>query len=388
MRLSSLLALSLLLFPTAVITQGRPGEDFVRWRNAVLAHQPGTLSATTRALGDWPWNRLNPVIVELKLRGTSDDLLRAAALYLDLAIEVPLDRRPAYPTRGGGVFSRDGRPLTTHRLDSQVWTARSLVRAALTRAGSGERERRLAHDWFRAVTAMFAQRLNFADLQPHLADALTSMPDDPAVLFDAGCAAETMASPLIQATLGWREPESTLSSRLPGPPPSGIAAANRPRAFLAAAERHYRAALAGAPHDREPRIRLGRVLADVGRSTEALEQLQAALEGDSSQTLRYYNFLFLGDVLTDLRRLDDARAAFERAAALYPRAESPRLGISRIESERGDLRAARRALGLLLAPPAEQSSYDDPRWQYQRCSGRDAPAVYSAYVSRFRKELQ
>ena len=151
MRLAALIALFLVLHPAAA-PQRRAGEDFAVWRAAVLAHQPGTLSAATRALGEWPWSRLEPVVEELRVRGTSDDLLRAAALYLDLAIEVPLAERPVYPTRGGAVFSRDGRPLTTHRLDSQIWTARTLVGQAITRAGSREQERKLAHSWFRTVT--------------------------------------------------------------------------------------------------------------------------------------------------------------------------------------------------------------------------------------------
>lgn len=388
MRRAALIVLSFVLYPATAVPQGRPEEDFVRWRTAVHAHQPGTLPATTRALGEWPWNRLGPVVDQLKLRGTSHDLLRAAALYLDLAVEVPLDQRPVYPTRGGGVYSRDGRPMAAHRLDSQIWTARQLVILAISRSGSGDNERRLAQQWFRTVTAMFAQRLNLADLQPHLADVLKYMPDDPDALFDAGCAAETLASPLIQATLVWRAPESTLSSRLPSQPPSGIAPANRPAAFRATAEKHYRAALARAPHDREARVRLGRVLADLGRNPEALAELQAASGQEGSRMVHYYNVLFLGDVLTDLGRLDEARPAFEAAAALYPGADSPRLGISRIESERGDMRSARRALGPLTRTSPDTPLDDDPRWQYNRCSGRDAHGVYSAYVDSFRKELQ
>lgn len=388
MRLAALIALSLLLHPAAA-PQRRAGADFAAWRATVLAHQPGTLPAATRALGEWPWDRLEPVVDELRVRGTSGDLLRAAALYLDLALEVPLAERPVYPTRGGAVFSRDGRPLTTHRLDSQVWTARTLVGMAITRAGSGEQERRLAHSWFRAVTAVFAQRLNLADLQPHLAEVLKYMPEDPGALFDAGCAAETLASPLIQATLGWREPESTLSSRLPGRPPSGIAAANRPAALLATAEKHYRAVLRQDPSDREARVRLGRVLADLGRNDDALAELQAAATvTGGARIVQYYNWLFLGDVLTDLGRLDDAHAEFERAAALYPHAGSPGLGISRVLSERGDMPGARRALGGVISLSSDTAIDDDPRWQYNRCLGRDAHAVYTAYVDRFRNELR
>lgn len=382
------IALSLVLSAAADASQDRPDEDLVRWRTAVLAHQPGTISSTSRAVGEWSWNRLDPVIDELRVRGTSRDLLRAAALYLDLALEVPLERRPVYPTRGGAIYSRDGRPLAAHRLDSQVWTARSLVILAITRAGSGEKERTLAHSWFRTVTAMFAQRLNFADLQPHLGDALKYMPGDPGLLFDAGCAAETLASPLIQATFTADQRQSTLTSRLPSQTSTGIIAATRPAAFLATAEKHYRAALARNPHHRETRVRLGRVLAELGRTPEALAELRAAAAEDSPRMVQYYTWLFTGDVLTDLHRLDEALPAFQRAAALYPQAGSPRLGMSRVLLERGEMAAARHALGQLSAPSPDTSLDDDPRWQYNRCSGRDAHAVYAAYVERFRKELR
>lgn len=387
MRLSSLLAASLVLVTAAAAAQARSGDDFGRWRAAVLAHQPGTLSTSSRALGDWPWDRLQPVMGELRLRGTSQDLLRGAALYFDLAIEVPLAQRPVYPTRGNAVYSRDGRPLSTHRLDSQIWTARTLVVRAMSRADVGEHERRLARSWFRAVTAAFAQRLNFADLQPHLADALTHLPNDPGVLFDAGCAAEALASPLIQATFMAGLQQSTLGSRLLTQPDAARAVANRPASFLATAERHYRAALTQDPRNREARVRLGRVLANLQRHAQALAELQSAADQTGPPVVQYYNWLFLGDILAKAGRLDEALSAFAQAAALYPRADAPRLGSSRVHSERGDMAAARHALGGFIGTTPDAIGAD-PRWHYDRCSGRDARALYAAYVDDFRKELQ
>jgi tetratricopeptide (TPR) repeat protein len=388
MRLAPLLAACLVLVPATAVPQTRFDPDFARWRAAVQAHQPGTLTASTRTLGDWPWDRLGPVVDELKVRGTVDDLFRGAALYLDLAIEVPLAERPVYPARGGAVYSRDGRPVSTHRLDSQIWTARALVVRALGRAGSGERERTLARSWFRAVTAIFAQRLNFADLQPHLAEALKHLPDEPGVLFDAGCAAETLASPLIQATLTAGQQPSTLGTRLPSAPGAAQAAGTRPASFLATAEKHYRAALAVSPGDRETRVRLGRVLANLRRPVQALAELQAAGKASGSPIVQYFNWLFLGDVLTDLGRPGDALTAFSEAAALYPDSDAARLGVSRVHSERGDPAAARRALGRFAGATPGADIGADPRWQYNRCLGRDAHAVYSAYVEQFRKEFR
>jgi cytochrome c-type biogenesis protein CcmH/NrfG len=387
MRVTALLTLALVLLPDAAASQSRTDADVARWRAAVRAHQPGTLPASTRALGEWSWDRLGPVMDELRLRGTVHDLLRGAALYLDLAIEVPLAQRPVYPTRGGAVYSQDGRPLSTHRLDSQIWTARTLVVRAMSRAGTGETERGLARRWFRTVAAVFAQRLNFADLQPHLSEALTHLPEDPGLLFDAGCAAEILASPLIQATLMSGLPQSTAGRRLQTPA-AELAHTNRPAAFLATAEKHYRAALMRDPRDLESRVRLGRVLAELQRHGQAVAELQAAARLHGPPILQYYTALFLGDVLTDLGQLDDALAAFERAAALFPDADSPRLGISRVHSERGDAAAARRALGTSLDTTPSAAIGADPRWQYNRCSGRDAHAAYAAYVEQFRKELQ
>jgi tetratricopeptide (TPR) repeat protein len=368
--------------PAATAQTPPEDADLQRWTNAVLAHQPGMLMTSTREIGEWPWERLKPVVERLRSRGTAAGLLKGAGMYLDIAVNAPLDQRPVYPTKGRGVFSRDGRPLGLHELDSQIWWGRALVAMALDRPGSGERERELAVIWYRAVTAFLARRLNFADLHPHIEESVKRIPDHPGIQFDAGCAAETRASPIIQATIQSGLPQiATSDGSRSGRIPAGSGMAK----LLAEAEQRYRAALRMAPDGHETRVRLGRVLALTGRTGESVSELEAAAVKASDPVVEYYNWLFLGDVLTDLRRYDEAEQALQRASALFDAAGSPELGLSRIHSERGDLRAARAAVEHLVELRPNTAIAGDPRWHYDRCAGRDTARAYDLYVARFRQ---
>ena len=371
----ALAALTLALSGVATTAAQTPEErtDLSRWTTAVLAHQPGTISGTTREIGAWEWSRLKPVIDQVRARGTPKVLLEGAAMYLDLAVQIARDKRPVYPTSGLGVFATDGRPLGTHGLDSQIWWGRVLVIAALDRDRRNAHQRELALSWFRTVTAVLSQRLNFADLYPHLADAMKHLGDDSGVLFDAGCAAETLASPLLQASIRSRLPQRSTA-------PNGALT------FLRDAEKKYRAARQALPDDRETHVRLGRVLSLLGRYDEALSELQSAARLRSDTIVDYFNWLFLGDVLTDTRHFDEAVAAFERARSLYPDAGAPQLGISHVHSEEGNLTAARAALAPLIRTWPEAAGGTDPRWHYDRCNGRNSQSMYQQFIERFKQE--
>jgi tetratricopeptide (TPR) repeat protein len=377
-------ALTLALFGVATVAAQPAGErtDLTRWTAAVLAYQPGPISETTRDIGAWEWSRLKPVIEQVRSRGTAKVLLKGAAMYLDLAVQVTRDNRPIYPTSGLGVFAKDGRPLGTHGLDSQIWWGRVLVITALSRHDASEQQRELAVTWFRTVTAVLSQRLNFADLYAHLADAGKYLADDPGLLFDAGCAAETLASPLLQATIRSRLPRSSNGEDSFG----GLTAPSNSAAFLRDAEKDYRAARRALPDHRETQVRLGRVLSLLGRYDEALSELQSAGRLHSDTIVDYFNWLFLGDVLTHTRRFDDAVAAFERARSLYPDAGAPLLGISHVHSEEGNLTAARAALAPLIRTWPEAAGGTDPRWHYDRCNGRNSHSVYQRFIERFKQE--
>jgi tetratricopeptide (TPR) repeat protein len=79
------------------------------------------------------------------------------------------------------------------------------------------------------------------------------------------------------------EPRAALGAgaagRGSGTPPPDAAAALRAEA-VRQAERHFRAALAAEPGNTDARVNLGKLLADSGRTAEAMEHYRAALAGD------------------------------------------------------------------------------------------------------------
>ena len=65
------------------------------------------------------------------------------------------------------------------------------------------------------------------------------------------------------------------------------------------------------------------------------------------------------------------RAAYQRAAALYPMSQAPHLALSLLAREAGERQTAQFALGnFLFAPTPDRVRYD-PWWVYFWGSGRD-----------------
>jgi tetratricopeptide (TPR) repeat protein len=201
--------------------------------------------------------------------------------------------------------------------------------------------------------------------------AVELFPHDAEVLFLAGSLHETFASPRMQRL--------ARSLRLPAGVTHGIGSEE---AELRQAEQRLRRAVESRPAFTEARIRLGRVLHLRGRPEPAVRELERALAGLSAGRARgaddgllaYYAEMFLGAAQEARGRLDRARSAYTRAAALYPDAPSPRLALSRLALSANDRTAALEALGQALRPPAEGEARDDPLWRYHVVQGREADA--------------
>jgi hypothetical protein len=80
--------------------------------------------------------------------------------------------------------------------------------------------------------------------------------------------------------------------------------------------------------------------------------------------LLYWALLFLGKQDEMLGNRDRARLSYERASALFPRAQSPRLALSQLARRTGDRRAAQRQLAALAGLPADEQQREDPWWDY------------------------
>ena len=97
----------------------------------------------------------------------------------------------------------------------------------------------------------------------------------------------------------------------------------------------------------------------------------------------YFAQLFLGAASEAANRRDDARRAYERAAALAPEAQSPRLSLSQLAARAGDRRAAMRALEPMLEQPSGVDDRSDPWWAYATSQGR----AFDALMIEARKRL-
>jgi tetratricopeptide (TPR) repeat protein len=84
----------------------------------------------------------------------------------------------------------------------------------------------------------------------------------------------------------------------------------------------------------------------------------------------YYAALFLGREEEALGRLDAAQAAYERAASLYPGAQSAHLALSQLAWRRPDRTAALHAVRDALSSTAE-----DPWWTYALVHAHHADAL-------------
>lgn len=216
-------------------------------------------------------------------------------------------------------------------------------------------------DWYRASTAALLRELHLH--RDHLEDALRLFPDDAVLLMLGGSLHEGLASARVQ--------EFVKSAIVPK---GVVLRVGSPRTELGRAESLLRRAVAIDPRAAEARVRLGRVLSLQEKHADALNELRR-LDAAAPPLLQYFGSLFAGEAAEALGRADEARAAYERAATLYPRAHAPRFALSQLATSTGDAVPASKALEPVLSASQDPVLADDPFWTYLNAAGRDADAL-------------
>jgi hypothetical protein len=306
----------------------------------------------TLALKEIPRRNETGVQRQDRARVSQNRLLkRGAVLHGDIAMlaepqSAPADRRPD-PSGSIRVQFMDGRRVGTDYIPSHWQTARTLLDAVPVPSRD-----EMVNLWYRATNAQL--QATFQINPTHNRRALELFPDDADLLFFAGCYHEVMATSQVQ----------NVSRALPQEM-TGVIGSERSE--LRQAERFFRRALSAASHFDEARIRLGRVLGLLGRHADAVDQLRAAAPADP--LLAYYAAMFLGAEVDALARPAEARGWYERAAALYPSAQSPLLALSQLAQREADRPGAIRTLEQALQFRADGD--DDPWWTYHTSQGRD-----------------
>jgi VWFA-related protein len=212
--------------------------------------------------------------------------------------------------------------------------------------------------------------------------AVELFPEDPHVLFLAGCLHETFASPMIRSLVR--------SIHVSGARP-GI---DSEKSELRAAEELFRRALKAEPALIEARIRRGHVLHRLGQPEEAALELRQAvatlLSGEGAKAAKdatlmlYFAEMFFGAAAEELGQGDRARAAYARAAELFPGAPSANLALSQLALAANDRVAALAMVERALQPAEGERGRDDPWWRYHTVQGRD----FAGWFDRLHESLE
>jgi tetratricopeptide (TPR) repeat protein len=228
--------------------------------------------------------------------------------------------------------------------------------------------------WYLASSA-YMQAVEQLDAW-HIDRSVQLFPGDAEILFLAACARETFSGAQIQSVLA-----SMTVSR------DRFDLIGDEGDELRKAERLFRESLERNPKQIEPRIRLGRVLGRRGRHQDAIVVLRRATMETENRLLQYYGQMFLGAEAAALDLTDEARRAFERAAELYPDAQSPHLAISALATRMGDRAEAVAAIEPVLTGDDPLRS-DDPWWGYYTSQARGLVEIVEALHEAVRKAPQ
>jgi hypothetical protein len=284
---------------------------------------------------------------------------RGAAMHTTIAISRPeqTETRVANPfatTFNGTVQFNDGRQVGVDGRANHWRFTRRLLDLVTPNPSRDTAVR----DWYRASCAALLGQLHLHS--DHFDQAQRLFPDDPLVLLYVGSFHEALSSASVQAFI-----------RSATPPRGIVLRVGSTRTELGRAEPFYRRALTIDPGGAEARVRLGRVLSLQERYTDALAELRR-LDASAPKALQYYGRLFAGEAAEMLGRMDEARDAYERAAELFPRAQSPRLALSQLAARTGDRARAVKTMESVLSTSLEPELDEDPWWTYYGAAGSDA----------------
>ena len=372
-----LLALSLV---AAAPRDEDPAKIVRRWVAAVLAHQPGAVDQALMEIAAAPVGDFAVVVREL--RATLEHDFRApelrnnvrrrgALLHTDIALLLPetaaafsgtVPFLPVGPrerrgrTPGTIVQFKDGKYVESN-IESGHWPFASWLLGGVTPHPSFDEFVGL---WYRAVAATFQHEYQLGSGSYHLARAREVLPRDPIILFYAGAMYEALASPRFQ-NVAATAPETFRAAATVGTEDKQLRAAQR---FLRdGVER-------GAPL--EAQLRLGRVTGRLGNHADAVALLLQTVPPAGDAQFAYFRELLLGTEQGALGQIGAARASFERAATLFPMAQTPLIAMSDVLRRSGDRARALDVLRRLEALPPDATKRTDPWWDYHRSYVTDA----------------
>jgi tetratricopeptide (TPR) repeat protein len=245
---------------------------------------------------------------------------------------------------GEMALIEDGKPVYTNA-GRHMEFGRFLLNSVIPEPSHDE----MVKEWFIATAAYGLSTGRPPYIEKHLKDAVNIFSSDALILFYAGMLHETYATPRYQNAprlLGLKYSHGTRKTE------------------LELAQKFFRRAVTANPNFAEARLRLGHVSGLLGYHKQAVSELQAAMAAVTDPQMQYYAALFLGNELAVLGKTADARKQFERAAAIFPAAQSPLFALSQLAHSNHDIQNASIAIEQAFAVAAGGRRGDDPRWKY------------------------
>jgi hypothetical protein len=363
-------------------------DKLEEWRTAVARHDPGVLDEAVKTISRFPMSDLRGVVNRVKelarwvvesrshtpgsleqhWLGLTDDevqhgkanrvLKRGALLHTDIALLSSDIWPPMLNYDPMVVTIVDGR--TVGREGGTHWElARLLLDSVYPQPSSDE----MVRQWYVATTAYVQNLHQWGQAQTNLRRALAVFPLDATILFLNGVLHETFAAPESQNAL---------------PPPGFRFDFGPERLELRQARQFFQQAVKANPGFPEAHLRLGRVTGLLGNHDEAIAELRKADAALTDRQLQYYAALFLGHEQEALGHTDAAREQFERAATLYPNAQSPLLALSHLAGREGDPAGMLPAMKRVLTLPVTDARREDPWWSYDVAHVRNAEELMAA----------
>ena len=383
---SSLVSAALVLAAAAAADAQPAARSPETWLAAARAHTPGEHDESLSALMRWPRDATFAAIDGASRRNTEAGVLvRGLVLHTDIAI---LER-----ASGGGAGAGVGRSVRLLDAESvgslrrtYQWEAGRRLASALAKSPQGAP---IARTWFRAVAALLQQWGDLGACRTHLDQAEAVFPGDPLLTLYRGTLHQAFADVRVQSYMvrlrrGVEEPsaepvtkgvyrDALGNLRDSGSGEASVASTFHPLAAavketgveLGFAEGALRRALALDPSLAEARIRLAHVLGARGNTADAVALAGEALAKPLPPFLEYYGAMVLGRYLEHRGDAAEAKAAYDRAVAVFPYAQA-----ARVAASRGTLAAGRReeAVTDILAgigPDAPADRQDPWAWYYR-----------------------
>jgi len=375
---------------TAENTERRNDSNYLlrklkEWREAAVNHDPGKADPAATAIGGWRQEDLEIVIdfitklasqskgslkrtiektpVRSRLGLTGQEvqkgdlnriLKQGALLHTDIALLKLETGNFNNLSELLGAFIDGHLILQPKRVHWEF--ARRLINS-IAPSPSKDPE---AKQWYIATTAYMQSLRHLSYARENIEAALEIFPSDERILLYAGALHETWASPANQ--------------NIQLPPNSQVIYESKKKE-LEQAQKLYRKAIAVNPDLAEAHLRLGRVQGLLGIHPQAIVALHRAVALSRDPQLSYYASLYLGYAFEMISRPDDARDQYERAAMLYPFAQSPLLALSQLARSQDDTEDALRILQRVFSLPIEDPGVKDPLWIYDLSHVRDTSAL-------------